>query len=839
MRRYLTAAYDFETKDEDTQGMGMTRPFLGWFYDGERHVHFHQPKYLSDRRWTEAPWLETGGLIDQFMRYVMGLELCGYCEPRVEMAKTESLILFDEKGQYKSVKLCQACHDNRQRYQKKKYRIYAHNAGRFDALFLLPWLKRHTEELDFEISGPESRIQRMDVWPRGSDPKKVGWSFLDSVSILSMSLRAAGKTFLNRDEGKIDLDLNLPEKHPAWLEYNKRDCEVLHGAIEVFNNRVVALGGEVGITAPATAMNLFRRVYLKRPVSRNKHFSSCLGQKSPLDPSVLEQERLAEEEGDLDAEIDRTCHGCAHAFIRRGYYGGRTELFEEEARNVGYYDINNSYGRSMMDPMPGGKMREIGPEQDLAFYRNLRKKHIGFVECEIEIPETCKIPPLPARLGTKLAFPNGKQRGVWDWDELELLFHPRVGGKITKVYRSLWYEQQDIFSEMITTLSGMRTQAKKDKDAGLDFLTKLFINSSYGKFGMRPERGALRVRRLGDPPPDHGRPLDGDPDTAQIFEVPKIVDGPYVIPQIAAHVTALSRVRLFLGMMSVLDQGGRVIYCDTDSIMCVNAVVRPIHDTELGFWKREYPGVLLDGTFVLPKLYQLRMHEPDCNDIECPGCRWTLQFEDHETKEKYSVEITDSTRPEELLHAAKLGSGEELEVTVKKPTVERMKGIPFRMQDEEHFKFMLPKSRGGRGGRVYFEQLTQHRTMIREKLDGPRVYRGVPGESFPASVDALPDTQRAIARVALSQGDPELVSRTAKRIERDLGDLGKQAAADMILAEKYRARFKAVRSSYDKRTMHADGSSSALVTDVVDGRTVLKDYADVSVEGEPSSRMTG
>ena len=72
-------------------------------------------------------------------------------------------------------------------------------------------------------------------------------------------------------------------------------------------------GGEMGLTAPATAMKTFRRVYLKESIRRDTH---------------------------------------THGFVRLGYFGGRTEWLIPEGRFLSYYDINSSYPDAMTKPMP-------------------------------------------------------------------------------------------------------------------------------------------------------------------------------------------------------------------------------------------------------------------------------------------------------------------------------------------------------------------------------------------------------------------------------------------------------------------------------------------------------
>ncbi len=79
-------------------------------------------------------------------------------------------------------------------------------------------------------------------------------------------------------------------------------------------------------------------------------------------------------------------------------------------------------------------------------------------------------------------------------------------------------------------------------------------------------------------------------------------------------VTALSRIRLWRGMVEVVERGGYPYYVDTDSIM---ASVPITPSDGLGGWKQEEVGNLIEGEFILPKLYRLKMHKPDCIDQGC------------------------------------------------------------------------------------------------------------------------------------------------------------------------------------------------------------------------------
>ena len=170
--------FDIESKNDHTQEMGFTRPFLLGFWDGEAFRAFANMASLGGDWRTRH--IEPGGLVDQFMHYVLG----------------------DYPG------------GDPTRYQSDKGAIYSHNGGNFDELFILNWLC-HQQRYHFEISSVQSRIQRLDVWPAGQDKKEGFWSFLDSVCLLPMTLKKIGDTFCPETAGKMAMDLNAPERTVA------------------------------------------------------------------------------------------------------------------------------------------------------------------------------------------------------------------------------------------------------------------------------------------------------------------------------------------------------------------------------------------------------------------------------------------------------------------------------------------------------------------------------------------------------------------------------------------------------------------------------------------------
>ncbi len=574
--------YDFESKYEWSQDPGFTRPFLCGFLSGE---HIYTP-YFNDHvtRPNEdfrRQVVEKGGCVSQFC---------------------ETLFALDRQGKFDD------------RFTADHADVYAHNGGRFDATFLLVWLYLHRDQYDVKMVCVQGRVQSLTVTPKGKkDTKKNNISILDSALLLPMKLSEA-TTLFSRGESKLaDFDQKLPEwEVEKWIEYNRRDCVGLRDALRGFRDLLQREGGEIGMTAPSSAMKLFRRRFLHRSFDRAKHFAWCDGVCQGCT------------RGD---DCDGKCHGCLHDWIRRGYFGGRVEIFERFAPPpVFYYDRNSSYPASMCEPMPVGK--PVAVLSNDAFCQEAESRRaagqLGFVEATVHVPTTCSIPPLPYLHEGKLKFPAGEFGGIFEYDELSLLNDPFVNGRVLHVDRAVFFQGEVIFKDFIHTLYQYRLAAaavkrKKKLDPSyvhtdadlaalaLGELAKLMMNSPYGKFAMNAEREEIFFVGKGDPWPDHGKPIDGrDEAECYVWTRPKWVDPAYVIPQISARVTALGRIAWWRAAKSIVERGGRVFSGDTDSLQTsIEFDDDMIDESELGKWKREYEKEIEDKgmTFWSPKFY--------------------------------------------------------------------------------------------------------------------------------------------------------------------------------------------------------------------------------------------
>lgn len=557
---------DFESKDEATDARGFTRPFLAGIYDGEYQAFWNDGVM---EEWGDY-WRE-GNCVDGAMRALLTRKYRGWS-------------------------------------------IYAHNGGRFDFLFLLPWLMNIGRGLGFEfsITPVSSSILALDVWRRrlpGAEFQRSEWRFLDSYKLIPLGLNDAaaslrietligdalklpeeerakwlqvltkGMTSAQALGKKQKIDLDLPASNRVtWAAYNRQDCWLTYAVVSTFHQYVeTVLLGEVGITLPATAMKLFRRRYLHAPIARTMK---------------------------------------SHDFIRESYCGGRCEDFVKEGKGLYYYDINSSYPAAMLELMPVGagvrKARRLPDYADAG-------THVGFVRCDVEVPKM-NIPPLPVKSGggmpgipAKLLFPTGRLSGIWEWGELSYALS--LGCRIERIHESWWYEGAPVFRDYVNTLYAYRDKDSASYDPGLGTVAKGNLVSLYGKFAMKDERTKIFTITDPDRPSGSTPAYAGDPE-CELFYFDEVTDAEYIVPQISARITALGRVSLhkFIRLAETTkvpnsDRMGSVYYTDTDSVIC--DVILPTSN-RLGDIKLEhgdYAGEIC-GTFLGPKLYVLETSRP-------------------------------------------------------------------------------------------------------------------------------------------------------------------------------------------------------------------------------------
>jgi hypothetical protein len=88
----------------------------------------------------------------------------------------------------------------------------------------------------------------------------------------------------------------------------------------------------------------------------------------------------------------------------------------------------------------------------------------------------------------------------------------------------------------------------------------------------------------------------------ELIKYTTYITGEYVQVQISSYVTAYARMVLYEGIENIVSRGGKVYYCDTDSLVSdIELEPHLIHNSEFGKWQLE--GKIKKAYFSQPKVY--------------------------------------------------------------------------------------------------------------------------------------------------------------------------------------------------------------------------------------------
>ena len=315
---------------------------------------------------------------------------------------------------------------------------------------------------------------------------------------------------------------------------------------------------------------------------------------------------------------------------RLSYHGGRTNnlMFTWTAgpnERLRYLDFTSLYPYVLArNPYPGGHptvIRQNFPPINDVF---------GFVSCKVLPPKNLYLPVLPLTVDGKLMFPlcrtcaeerlkescphNNEQRSfLGSFVSVELQKALSLGYKILETYEVLHYERQitDVFQDYVNRWYKLKAQSsgfpsdcktaeekerflslfeenegialdpnKIESNPGLRSISKLMLNSFYGKLAQRPD---LPVTRLVKEQPEMWN-IYNDEDIVVTGDV--ILENLLLISYkqkdikdckvgntsvaIASFVTAYARLKLYEEMERIeASTPGSVLYFDTDSIVFV------------------------------------------------------------------------------------------------------------------------------------------------------------------------------------------------------------------------------------------------------------------------------
>jgi hypothetical protein len=164
------------------------------------------------------------------------------------------------------------------------------------------------------------------------------------------------------------------------------------------------------------------------------------------------------------------------SFIRKGYYGGGTDVYEGYAQLVYYYDVNSLYPFAMLNAMPHKALND-GKIIDLS-NRSL-DSFLGFAEVKIFCPHNMAKPVLPFHKDGKTIYPVGTWTDTYFSEELKAV--QKLGYKITLI-KGIEFDKTDLFSGYVKHFYDKKKYAQTATEREM---AKLQLNNLYGYFGRK------------------------------------------------------------------------------------------------------------------------------------------------------------------------------------------------------------------------------------------------------------------------------------------------------------------------------------------------------------------
>jgi len=292
-------------------------------------------------------------------------------------------------------------------------------------------------------------------------------------------------------------------------------------------------------------------------------------------------------------------------YIRNSYYGGRCEVFGNCSDNgfTHYFDFSGMYEQCMRQKFPVGE----------GFFKNsdLNYEKIGF-HC-IKFESNMEYPILPHHSENgKLLFANGIFVGCYWYEEIKLFI--KRGGKILDIYSSYEFKEENyVFKDFIEEFSQIKKKGGIYKIFG-----KLVINSLYGSMAMSEksyesliyftDKEAEKINESSDVLEYYKK------NDCHLFKIIKNKKSNLILNKkeirwsnlysnrnviYASCISSKARIKLYQGFEEVLNSGGKLLYCDTDSIAASYDEIKINKQYGEVIWSE----IWKESVFIAPKLY--------------------------------------------------------------------------------------------------------------------------------------------------------------------------------------------------------------------------------------------
>jgi len=420
--------------------------------------------------------------------------------------------------------------------------VYAHFGGRFDFRLAYKWLIENGARGTLVFSGATVLVSDFVLPHEGSE---VRLTLCDTCRLLPGKLAKIGESLgfpkLEWDHKTTRRVIRTQKGRDKFLEYCKRDVEILVKALERFETIVLPLGIQPRRTLAATCTSVARHRLINAPeVSES-----------------LEEHSL------------------------RCVYGGRTEVHRYDSLKQGFnYDIHSSY--------PYAASQHPVPWNFLKTTKHPKLNQTGYIYCRVSVPE-CHIPLLPAKFDSqpgRVFFPTGEFDGTWTIEELSAAIERKVA-TLVKVHQAYIFDTSSFLQEFSLWAWEQRAASKSEFER---YFWKIWANSFVGKLIEKSDK----VKASFGSPKDNLFSTEIRIGGQSVFMTPTRYLPPFRHATAGGTILARARVNLW----DFLKMAGRVWYMDTDSIHTDNPNL-PTGDG-LGQLGRE---TIRNATYLAPKFY--------------------------------------------------------------------------------------------------------------------------------------------------------------------------------------------------------------------------------------------
>lgn len=499
----------------------------------------------------------------------------------------------------------------------KTCKMFFHNL-KFDGRFILDYLLKNgwTQEKDF--SSPQGKYRFTVSINKGqwymiklcfsdSHPKQKMITIQDSMKLLPFSVEEIAKSFhLPILKGSIDYGAFREVGHQLTdeeKEYIKNDVLIVAKALRFF----LTLGFDK-LTIGANALSFYKNQCLN-----TKNTFNCLYPKPPID-------------------VDK--------FLRRSYRGGwcyTNPLFAEKDIGEGLvFDVNSLYSSRMYyEKLPVGEG---------IYYQGKYPENKTFDLYVQEIKCCFELKPdhLPTIQVHDDIYFNGNEyvrdsKGrevtlVLTNIDLELFLEHYDVYNLEYIQGFMFKSARGFFTKYIDYWTEEKIKAKKENNYGMYIISKLFLNSLYGKFATSPVT-ETKVPYLSDGIVKYHTIVNDDK------ELVYIPVGTFITAY-ARNVTIRAAQKLY----------GRFLYADTDSLHIVGTEIPnniiDIDDYRLGAWKLE--NRFKRGRYLHAKCYLEELYNDDGTTYLKPTIaglqkrqHWQVNFDNFH----YGAVYTDKLMP--------------------------------------------------------------------------------------------------------------------------------------------------------------------------------------------------